>query len=156
MVEIPRDVASSEGVPDDLDSASVGPYQFPSPRRRRIAGSLYLGAAALMALGAAVGLPTGLWIAAGGLVLLASYHFATAWKVTIDERAALQTAGSSVDFAVGHASAALRFEGFLSRPVWSVILYSASEPPTKRALVRIDARSSTLRAEPYVEEIETP
>jgi hypothetical protein len=40
---------------------------------------------------------------------------------------------------VGHASAAVRFAGWRSRPRWAVVLYSASDPPDERALVVVDA-----------------
>lgn len=155
-IEIPPEVAASEQVPEDLDSGVRGPYRFPSPKRRRISGSVYLATALLIAVGAAAGLPAGLWAAAAGMAILGLYHFATAWSLSVDDTAALQTAGRSIDFAVGHASAALTFEGVLSRPVWSVLIYSADDPPSTRALVRIDARTGALRHEPYVEEIEAP
>ena len=155
-IEIPREVADAESVPDDLDSGSVGPYQFPTPRRRRAAGFVYLGAAGLAVLGAVLGLPTGLYFVAGGLTLLAGYHFITAWQMKVDEEGALELAARRVSFAVGHASAAIRFEGLRARPIWNVILYAAGDPPDRRALVLIDAVGGGVVGETYEEELEQP
>jgi len=91
-----------------------------------------------------------------GLVALAAWNFASAWPLSVDETKALSVAGSVVDFPVGHASAAVTFRGFRSRPRWSVILYSAAEPPDQRALVVVDAVSGEVAEEPYVEEVESP
>ncbi|HEY5578268.1 MAG TPA: hypothetical protein VIL12_01115 [Acidimicrobiia bacterium] len=152
-IEIPRHVAKAAGIPEDLDSSGGGHYRFPSPSRRRIAGVVY-GIGALGAgLGAALGLPSGMWAVAAGLAALAFYHFITAWDVGVDETQALRAAGREVGFPVGHASATLRFEGVRSRPVWGVLLYSADDPPSRRALVRIDATAGRLLGEPYEEPI---
>ena len=50
VMEIPPEVAAAEGVPEDLDSAAGGPYRFPDLARRRVAGFIYLVAAALVAV----------------------------------------------------------------------------------------------------------
>jgi hypothetical protein len=72
----------------------------------------------------------------------------------VDENQAMTVAGAAVDFPIGHASAAVRFHGWRSRPRWSVVLYSASEPPDQRALVVVDAVSGDVVEEPYVEDVE--
>jgi hypothetical protein len=46
------------------------------------------------------------------------------------------------------------FRGIRSRPQWSVVLYSAEEPPDQRALVVVDAVSGEVADEPYVEDVE--
>ena len=66
---------------------------------------------------------------------------------------ALTVAGGAVDFPVGHASAAVRFHGWRSRPRWAVVLYSASEPPDARGLVVLDAVNGDVVETPYVETI---
>ena len=40
-IHIPREVAEAEGLPEELDANIVGPYRFPDPRRRRIAGPAF-------------------------------------------------------------------------------------------------------------------
>lgn len=150
-IEIPRDVADAEGVPDDLDSAALGPYVFPSPTRRSTAALIY-ALAALVAVAAAVGgLADGFWFVAAGLLVLAIVHRLAAHQLVIDQGEALDRAGAEVAFAVGHASAALAFVGWRARPIWNVIVYAASEPPDRRALVQIDAVTGELVAETYEE-----
>ncbi len=66
----------------------------------------------------------------------------------------MRNAAAVVDFPIGHASAAIRFQGWRSRPRWSVLLYSAVDPPDRRALVLIDAITGDPIDLPYVEAIE--
>ena len=147
---IPEEIAKSEGVPEDLDSGVLGPYRFPSPQRRRTAALVYVAAAVL------AGLAPGLWAISAGFLVVAFLHDRAAWPLVIEQEEALTTAAALVPFAVGHASAALGFVGLRSRPVWAVILYSAEEPPDRRALVRLDATTRARLDRPYVEEIEPP
>ncbi len=153
-IYIPPEVAAAEALPDDLDASQVGPYRFPDPRRRRIAGWIYLGLAALFAVGLS-SRPT----LAGGLAIalgLAAWSFAAAWPMRVEDREALATAASHVPFPVGAVSAAVAFVGIRARPRWQVIVYSADDPPTRRALVQIDAVDGSLVEEPYIEEIPAP
>jgi len=150
-IHIDKELAESLAIEEELDSNVVGPYRFPSPTRRRIAGWLFVVAAAITMV-----VIDGGWLPAIGLVALAAWNFASAWPLSVDETKALSVAGSVVDFPVGHASAAVTFRGFRSRPRWSVILYSAAEPPDQRALVVVDAVSGEVAEEPYVEEVESP
>ena len=155
-IRIPEEVAKAEGVPEDLDSGVLGPYRFPSPLRRRAAAMVYVAGAVLSALGALAGLASGLWVISAGFLVVAFLHDRAAWPLVIEQEEALTAAAALVPFAVGHASAALGFVGPRSRPVWNVILYSAEEPPDRRALVRLDATTGARLAMPYVEEIEQP
>ena len=152
-IQIPRDVAEAEGVPEDLDSGELGPYRFPNPNRRTSAGWFYVGGAALAALGVLAGLPAGMWVISGLFLAIAWLHHRAAWNLEIDQEAALESAAVLVPFAVGHASAAVAFVGHRSRPVWNVILYSAVEPPDQRALVRLDATTGDQIDEPYIEDL---
>ena len=52
---------------------------------------------------------------------------------------ALVAAQGAVGFPVGHASAQQVWHGLRSRPTWRVLIYSAEEPPRRRALVLVDA-----------------
>ena len=150
-MEIPEEVARAERVPEDLDSSVLGPYTIPSLTRRRRAGAYYFGGAALVALGIAAGLPRGMWIVAGAMVVIGIYHLLAAFPLGIREKGALSIANRHTDFAAGHASAALGFEGWRSRPVWNVLVFSADDPPTTRGLVRIDARDGAV-LDVFVEE----
>jgi len=134
-----------DALPADLDVAAAGPYTFPDVRKRRVAGYGYLVVAAMAG---------GLWVARGGagavlvndgigvaalvLVVVGAYHLRAAWPLAVRELDALVAASEVVAFAVGHASAQLGWRGLASRPVWRLLVYSAEEPPRRRALVLVD------------------
>ena len=127
-------------LPEDLDvTAYVGPYVFPDIKRRRVAGTLYaiVGAFCLW-WGIAYGNAGFVW-GAVLLGLIAVYHFAAAWPLSVDQTEALTVASRTVGFPVGHASAQLAWRGLRSRPTWRILLYSADEPPAIRGLVELDA-----------------
>ena len=152
MREIPREVAEEQGVPEDLDSGMVGPYTVPSTTRRRRAAVVYLvGAAGAGALAATV-LPAAFWGVAAALLLIAAYHLVAGWPIAVSDAEALDAANRTVEFPVGHASAAVGFDGWRARPVWNVLVFSADDPPSRRGLVRVDARSGTV-VESYVEDV---
>lgn len=150
-IEIDSDLASQEGVPGELDANLTGPYRFPDPGRRRIAAWLYLLTAVPVVLLARSS--PGYWIMFGVLVLLAGWHFAAAWPLALDQEEALDRSSKVIPFAIGHASAAVTFRGWRSRPRWHVIAYSADDPPSQRALVEFDAVDGLQIAEPYVEAV---
>ena len=152
-IHIPHDVAEAESVPEDLDSSLLGPYEFPTPRRRRTSAWVYLVGAGLAATAALTGFPSGMWAVAGAFSAQAGWHILTAWHLGVRDTEALDTAARAVSFPVGHSSAAVRFEGWRSRPVWNVLLYSADDPPSKRGLVLVDGVTGELRIEPYEESL---
>jgi hypothetical protein len=79
-----------------------------------------------------------MWIITAGFLAVAAYHRYAGWHLAVADHEALETANRATEFAAGHASAALTFEGIRSRPVWNVLVFSAEDPPLSRALVRID------------------
>ena len=147
-IHIERDLADQVAIEEELDANIEGEYRFPSPERRRIAGWIYLVAAVLITFAIDEG-----WIAAIGFVLLAAWHFASAWPLNINESEAMTSAARAVDFPIGHSSASVRFIGWRSRPRWSVVMYSATEPPDERALVVVDAVTGEIAETPYTEPI---
>jgi hypothetical protein len=150
-IEIPRDVAEQENVPEDLDSTRLGPYRFPDPRRRRTAAVVYLVLAVIVAL-VAPNSP-GRWVAVALAAALAGWHWLAAWPRKVEPEAALATAAIDAPFPIGHASAALTFHGWRARPRWHVVVYDASDPPSQRALIVLDAVTGQRVGEPYVEDI---
>jgi hypothetical protein len=141
------DVEGDE-LPEDLDvTAYVGPYLFPTMERRRIPATMYLVLAVLSLLGWLQSSNGGLLGAAIFLALVAAYHYACAWPLTIDQTEALLIASRTVGFAVGHSSAQLAWHGLRARPVWRILLYSAESPPAMRGLVQIDAVDGAVMGE---------
>jgi hypothetical protein len=129
----------ADALPTDLDvTAYVGPYLFPSPRRRLVAAAWLVGVAALGGLGYAISGNLGLLGAALALLAIAGYHALTAWPLSVDQTEALVVATRTVGFPVGHASAQLTWRGLRSRPTWRILLYSADTPPSVRGLVELD------------------
>jgi hypothetical protein len=145
-IHIDRAVADAVAIEEELDANLVGPYRFPDPARRRIGAAIYAALAVLVAL------MIDPWPALIPLAL-AAWHLAAAWPLRVDQEEALARAAPAVDFPIGHASAAVTFHGLRARPRWSVILYSAAEPPDQRALVTIDAVTGTLVGDPYTENL---
>lgn len=150
-IHIDRDLADEISIEEELDANVEGPYRFPSPQRRKLSGWVFVASAAVALLTIEGGWPVAL-----GLSLLAAWMFLSSWPLNLDEHEALGAAASVVDFPIGHASASVRFHGWRSRPRWSVLLYSASEPPDRRALVLVDAVSGEVIDLPYVEAIREP
>lgn len=151
-LEISEEVARAQRVPDDLDATQREPYTIPTTRRRRSAAVVYLVAGALAVTGASTGMPTGLYVIAGVFVLLAVWHLAGAWRIEILDPTALEIANRATDFAVGHASAAVGFDGWRAKPIWNVLVFSADDPPSRRGLVRVDAVTGDV-VEVYTEEV---
>ncbi|HSM43685.1 MAG TPA: hypothetical protein VK969_01570 [Acidimicrobiia bacterium] len=147
-IHIERDLADQIAIEDELDANLEGEYRFPAPARRRISAWVYLVAGAI----AWVTVDSG-WLVAAGFAVLAVWQFVSSWPLAVDEREAMTKAAATVDFPIGHSSASVRFHGWRSRPRWSVVLYSASEPPDQRALVVVDAVSGAIVETPYVESI---
>jgi hypothetical protein len=152
--EISEEVARSERVPEDLDATQREPYTIPSTRRRRSAAGVYVGAAVVAAASIPAGLPTGMFVVAGLLLVLAVWHLVSAWRIEILDPAALDAANRATDFAIGHASAAVGFDTWRARPVWNVLVFSADDPPSQRGLVRVDAVTGDV-IETYVEAVPT-
>lgn len=148
-IHIEREVADAVAIDEELDSSLVGSHLFPDPVRRRIPAFIYLALAVLVGFlwePWSAGIPAGLGL----------WHLTSSWRLRIDERQAMTTAATAVDFPIGHASAAVTFHGLRARPRWSVVLYAASEPPDRRALVIVDAVVGEVVGEAYVEQIPAP
>ncbi len=78
------------------------------------------------------------WGLIGLAVLLGLWHWRAAWPLNLGASEALELAAVAAPFPIGQASAAIIFSGLRSRPLWHVVLYDASEPPSARALVVVD------------------
>ncbi|CAN5782431.1 hypothetical protein BH18ACT6_BH18ACT6_15390 [soil metagenome] len=145
-IHIPAETAEAAQVPADLDSASVGPYRFPSPLRRRTAAFIYLG----LAVALAVALRDWRWSL---VAVLGLWHLRAVWPLNLGADEALAAAAGAAPFPIGQASAAIIFSGWRSRPLWHVVLYDAAEPPAARALVVIDGVDGNQIGSVYTEQL---
>ena len=134
-----------DALPDDLQPqlADHEDYLFPNNNRRRIPGVIYLViAAGLYGLyfvrGEGVFINKGILAGAIILTVFGIYQLVSGWNLDVDERDALVASIDHVGFPVGHASAQMGWRGWLSRPTWRILIYSAENPPTKRGLVMVD------------------
>lgn len=156
-IEIPADVAEAAAIPEDLDSNVVGEYHVPDTNRRRRAAIVYFVGAVAVAVLIVVGdLPSMMWwTAVAVLVGIGAYHLVAAWNLTVREGEALKISNRAVAFPVGHASASLGFTGWRARPAWNVLVFSADEPPSQRALVVVDGIDGTV-TDQYMEPVPAP
>ena len=150
-IHIPEDVAEEVNVPADLDSETVGPYRFPNPIRRRIAAVIYGALAAAIVV--AIPNSPGRWAGAAVALVLAAWHWVSAWPLNVSPEEALAKSAIDAPFPIGHVSAAIIFHGWRVRPRWHVVLYDSAEPPGQRALSVIDGVTGQRVGEPYVEQI---
>ena len=127
-------------LPDDLDVTKyVGPYQFPSPRKRKTA-AMFILTIALISIGLGINSSNTSLIVAGIISLvIGALFFLLGWELNAKDLEALTLAASQAPFSVGHASAQLCFTGWASKPTWRVVVFSSDEPPTQRGLVEISA-----------------
>lgn len=140
-------------LPGDLDVTKyVGPYQFPSPKRRRTA-SYSIGVISILSILMGIRSSNSALIFAGifGL-MIASIFFFFAWNLNVSDIDALTMAGTHAPFSVGHASAQLSFTGWFSKPTWRVVVFSSDEPPSQRGLVEINAVSKDIISTYFDEE----
>jgi hypothetical protein len=148
-IHIPAEVAEAARVPEDLDSATAGPYRFPSPLRRRTGAFIYLGLAVVLAFA----LPKSPWPFVGLVLLMALWHLRAGWPLNLEADQALTAAASHAPFPIGQASAAIIFSGWRSRPLWHVVLYDSAQPPAARALVVIDGVDGNQIGSVYTEKL---
>jgi hypothetical protein len=144
-------------LPAELDpSAYVGPYTFPNNNRRRIHAAIYLVTAAIC-IGLWIGrhdggvlVNDGLLLVGIGFIMIAAFHLVAGSTLKVNETDALVAATRKVGFPVGHASAQLGWRGYISRPTWRILLYSAEDPPERRGMVLVDGIDGAILGD-YVE-----
>ncbi|NLA35515.1 MAG: hypothetical protein GX868_07480 [Actinobacteria bacterium] len=138
-----RDIVDE--LPADLNVAEFeSDYMLPNNNRRRIPAAIYAVIAVVMLYLWAAHRESSPYVNDGmlwvGIALgaFAIYGFVAGRTLTVDETEALKTATKTVGFPVGHASAQMVWRGWLSRPVWRLLVYSADNPPAKRGIVVVD------------------
>lgn len=147
-IHIDAELAERLDIEEELDANVEGSYRFPPPQRRRSSAWIMAAFGLLSVLTIPQGWPVGV-----GFAALAAWLFTSSWPLKVDEHRALRIAGGAVEFPVGHASAVMRFIGWRARPHWSVVVYAATEPPDRRALVLVDGVDGSVIGEPYSEPV---
>ena len=140
-----KSIETKDELPQDLDITKyVGPYQFPSPKKRKTA-SFSIAAVSLFCILLGFNSGNNSMIFGGiAFLVVAAIFFAAAWPLNVNDLKALTTAASQAPFSVGHASAQLCFTGWASKPRWRVVVFSTDEPPSQRGMVEIDAVSKEI------------
>lgn len=155
MSEVDSEVVDE--LPSDLDVTKyVGPYQFPTPRKRRTASiSIFIISISAVAIGFFSSNTAMLF---GGLFMafIGAIFFFCGWPLKIKDLDALTLAAKNSPFSVGHASAQLSFTGWFSKPLWRVVVFSSDEPPSQRGLVEIDGISGKIVSTYFDEEGSEP
>lgn len=149
--QVPEDREAGGDAEQANSTPMVGPNLFADNRRRRIPGVLYI------LLGVVVGaiwlarrggdpilINTGMAVAALLLILLGGYALVTAWSLDVDEENALRIVAVDAGRPMGHAAAQLGWRGWLSRPTWRILWYSAEDPPLQRGLAFVDAHDGRV------------
>ena len=155
----PGEVAEAAAIPEDLDSNVVGEYHVPDTNR---AGGgqpsstswepLRLAGADCCRSAAVPDVVDGGWACCWWSGPTTS---SPSWNLEVREGEALEIANRTVEFPVGHASASLGFTGWRARPVWNVLVFSADDPPSERALGEVDGIDGDV-ADSYVEPVPAP
>lgn len=149
-------MTDGEATPFRPSRSEVAPYRILDTRRRRSAAIVYFAMAVVTLVLAVVAGVNGLvWTAVVPLVGIAVYHVVTGWKMTVADMKAIELAAEAVTFEVGHGSATLGFRGILAKPIWQVLVFSATPSPDHQALVTVDALDGSITGR-YEEQVAIP
>ncbi len=136
--------------------ADMAPYRVLDTSRRRRAGFVYVGLAAVCAVIVLAIDVSAMWFTGvGALLVLAIYQFAGAWTMRVTDMEAIDIASNVASFSVGHGSATLGYRGVLAKPMWQVLVFSDTPSPDRQALVTVDALSGDVTGQ-YEEAVELP
>ncbi|MEN8040835.1 MAG: hypothetical protein ABFR95_04970 [Actinomycetota bacterium] len=134
---------SASDNPDD--HGDLAPFRTLDTSDRRVAGAVYLFAAAvgsMLVLATGIGL---MWLTCVlPLIALAAYQFAAGRSMKITDMEAIEAASAAASFDVGHASATLGFSGVLAKPQWQVLAFESGPVPTHQALLTVDALTGAV------------
>lgn len=128
-----------------------GPNLFVDNRRRRVPGVSYVVigvAAVIVSLVRAPHDPVlvnvGVTVAGVLLIVVGVYSFIAGIGLDVDEEEALRLAAAAVPHPMGHAAAQMGWRGWMSRPTWRILWYSAEDPPHHRGLVLVDGHDGRV------------
>ena len=155
-IEIDKDIAEENLLPDDLNSLAVGSYVVPDPRKRKQYPYVVLGVVLLSFI-------TSLIIDFVSFVpviiilsIIALLLFLVNNKFKIQQQEVIERITNNIDHSIGYYSIALTFQFTFKNiltPVWTVIVYSHENPPLNKTIIEINAFSGQVITEPYTENL---
>ena len=156
-IDISREDAEKQIVPDDLNSLAVGSYIIPNPNRRRTYGYLLI----FTSISSYVLFDLTNWLSVlyGSLLvfLFGIFVLLIDNAVNIKQSDVISHIMKHVPNSIGYYSIALTFSFFKQirflKPIWTVIVYDHENPPKQKTIVEIDAANGDLVSETYTESI---
>ena len=155
-IEIDKDIAEENLLPDDLNSLAVGSYVVPDPRKRKQYPYVVLGVVLLSYI-------TSLiidFVSFVPVIIILSFIalllFFVNNKFKIQQTEVIEKITDNIEHSIGYYSIALTFQFTLKNiltPVWTVIVYSHENPPLNKTIIEINAFSGEVITEPYTENL---
>ena len=155
-IEIDKDIAEENLLPDDLNSLAVGSYVVPDPRKRKQYPYVVLGVVLLSFITSLIidfvsFIPVIIILSIITLLL-----FLVNNKFKIQQQEVIERITNNIDHSIGYYSIALTFQFTFKNiltPVWTVIVYSHENPPLNKTIIEINAFSGKVITEPYTEKL---
>lgn len=157
-IDISKDDAEKQVVPEDLNSLAVGSYIIPNPKRRKLYGFVLIVTGLLSQI--VFSLTGWLSVSSGSslIVMFGLFILLIDNSVNIKQNEVIKNIENNVPHSIGYYSIALTFELINSfkflKPIWTVIVYDHKNPPTKKTIIEIDAANGDLVSEVYTESIQ--
>ena len=155
-IEIDKDIAEENLLPDDLNSLAVGSYVVPDPRKRKQYPYVVLVVVVLSYI-------TSLiidFVSFVPVIIILSFIalllFFVNNKFKIQQQEVIERITNNIDHSIGYYSIALTFQFTFKNiltPVWTVIVYSHENPPLNKTIIEINAFSGKVITEPYTENL---
>ncbi|HSJ72633.1 MAG TPA: hypothetical protein VLA29_13420 [Acidimicrobiia bacterium] len=147
---------ADDDTPEGRGEPAPVAYRSIDTRARRRSGYTYLASAVVAGVITVVSGVGAMWLTAViPLIALGAYQVAGAWRMRIGDMDAIRIASEAASFPVGHGSATLGYRGLLAKPVWQVLVFSASPSPDHQALVTVDAMTGAVTGS-YEEAVDLP
>jgi len=155
-IEIDKDIAEENLLPDDLNSLAVGSYVVPDPRKRKQYPYVVLGVVLLSFITSLIIDFVSFIPVIIILSIIALLLFLVNNKFKIQQQEVIERITNNIDHSIGYYSIALTFQFTFKNiltPVWTVIVYSHENPPSNKTIIEINAFSGKVITEPYTEKL---
>ena len=155
-IEIDKDIAEENLLPDDLNSLAVGSYVVPDPRKRKQYPYVVLGVVLLSFITSLIIDFVSFIPVIIILSIIALLLFLVNNKFKIQQQEVIERITNNIDHSIGYYSIALTFQFTFKNiltPVWTVIVYSHENPPLNKTIIEINAFNGKVITEPYTEKL---